>query len=157
MVKAQFSRTEGELMRTLLSGRTGALLRRLALAALLPLLQLPACKSPTTGPAGAPSGVAIQGKLDLANGEQIAGWAWDRNRPDATISVDIFDGDKKLETVSADAFRDDLAKANIGDGKHAFSHPTPESLKDGNLHTVRVVASGTNVELEGSPTTLKVP
>src|SRR5262245_6397114 len=133
-------------MRATTSNLTGRWPGRLALAALLSLLLLPACRTnPTTGPAGDDSrgDIALIGTLDQATGDVISGWAADRNRPDTPIQVDIFDGDKKLETVLADQFRDDLlrdeqAKALVGNGKHGFTYPTPPSLKDGKPHTIRV-------------------
>jgi hypothetical protein len=102
------------------------------------------------------------GVLDVADGENIAGWAWDKNRPDGPIDVDIYEDDGALTllaTIPAAQFRQDLLDAKIGDGRHAFSFPTPARLKDGKAHTIRVVTSQAKVELDGSPkaVTLKSP
>jgi hypothetical protein len=91
-----------------------------------------------------------EGTLDVAGEEQIAGWAWDKKQPDSAILVDIYDGEKKLATVVADQFRQDLLDAGIGNGRHAFSYRTPASLKDGKAHTIRVKTAGANTELSDS-------
>jgi hypothetical protein len=79
---------------------------------------------------------------DFPDGEVIVGWAWDLKKPDTAVKVDIYDGDTKLATVTADQFRQDLADAKIGNGKHGLSYPTPARLKDGKAHTIRVKVAG---------------
>jgi hypothetical protein len=93
----------------------------------------------------------VEGSIDWLDDNEIAGWAWDGNQPDSAVKVNIYDGDTLLATVTADQFRPDLAEAKKGNGKHAFSFPTPDSLKDGQTHTIRVKTSATGVELDGSP------
>jgi hypothetical protein len=110
----------------------------------------------------APDKATVGGSLDGADGEYIAGWAWDKNQPDSPIDVDIYEGDgvlTLLATVPATQFRQDLLDAKVGDGRHGFSYPTPARLKDGKAHTIRVITSQGKVELDGSPkaVTLKSP
>jgi hypothetical protein len=93
----------------------------------------------------------IDGSLDGADENRIFGWAFDKKHPERTLQVDLYDGDRLLATVPADQFREDLPEAKIGDGKHAFSFPTPERLRDGTAHTIRARARGTGVELPASP------
>jgi hypothetical protein len=109
-----------------------------------------------------PDTATVGGSLDVVDGENIAGWAWDKNQPNSPIDVDIYEDDgvlTLLATVPAAQFRQDLLDAKIGDGRHAFSYPTPVRLKDGKAHTIRVVASQAKVDLDGSPktVTLKLP
>jgi hypothetical protein len=92
-----------------------------------------------------------EGTLDSADDRQIAGWAWDWNQPNSPIAVDIYDGDALLLKVTAGQFRQDLREAGIGNGKHAFSLPTPPRLRDGRVHVIRAKTSGTNRELSESP------
>ena len=99
----------------------------------------------------------IEGTLDVVSAEEIAGWAWDSGQPEAVIQVDIYDGENKVATLVAGDFRQDLADANTGNGKHGFDYATPDSLKDGKSHTIQAKVTGTNIELSGSPKTLKVP
>jgi hypothetical protein len=110
----------------------------------------------------APDNATVGGSLDGADGENIVGWAWDKNQPNSRIDVEIYEGDgvlTLLATVPASQFRQDLLDAKAGDGRHGFSYPTPARLKDGKAHTIRVVTSRAKVELDGSPKaiTLKSP
>ena len=145
-------------MHARVTGRRGTLLWRFAFVAFLPLLCFAGCnkgpttqESPTTEGGSAPGGGPMGGSLDAVTADVIAGWAWDKSQPDTPIKVDIIDGDKKLTTVLADEFRQDLLDAKAGNGKHAFNYPTPESLKDGKPHTIRAKITGTDKELTGSP------
>jgi hypothetical protein len=110
----------------------------------------------------APDNATVGGYFDGADGENISGWAWDANQPNSPIDVELYEGDgvlTLLATVPAAEFRQDLLDAKIGDGRHAFSFPTPARLKDGKAHTIRVVTSEAKVQLNGSPkaVTLKSP
>lgn len=95
------------------------------------------------------------GTLDVVNQNFIEGWVWNRDQPNETVKVDLFDGTTLLGTVPADIFRKDLLKNGIGDGKHSFKYPTPVTLKDGKPHTIRAVISGAKTELRGSPKTFE--
>jgi hypothetical protein len=68
--------------------------------------------------------------------------------------VDIYDGETLLATVEAKQFRKDLRDAGIGSGQHGFEYAIPEALRDGKEHTIRVLFSGTDVDLIGSPMTV---
>jgi len=83
------------------------------------------------------------GSIDGVDDQHIFGWAWDSQRPNTPLTVDIYVDDTKLAAVSADQFRPDLRDASIGDGKHAFALPSPAALKDGKAHAVRVKIAGT--------------
>jgi hypothetical protein len=92
-----------------------------------------------------------KGKVDVVDSRHVTGWAWDPERPNEPINVDIYDGDKLLATVPADQFRQDLSK--LGNGKHRFLFPIPAELKDGQEHVIRVKITGTDIELKNSPKT----
>jgi hypothetical protein len=109
--------------------------------------------------ASAPAG-SLAGYLEIVDEREIAGWAWDSSKPDSACQVEIYDGDSLVTTVSADAFREDLLKGKIGDGKHGFFvRPTPARFVDGKPHSVRAKIAGTSFELTDSPmkVTLKSP
>jgi len=92
------------------------------------------------------------GVLDSESGaEMIGGWAWDSSRPDVPVHVEIYDGEEKIATVPADEFRQDLADAGIGNGKHGFFYATPASLKDPAAHTLSAKIAGTGIHLTNSP------
>lgn len=93
----------------------------------------------------------VVGAFERLDDQVIAGYAWDSSRIDHAVGVDIKDGDNHLATVTASQFREDLRYAGMGSGCHAFTIPTPAALKDGREHRVRVLISGTQRHLSGSP------
>jgi hypothetical protein len=96
-------------------------------------------------------GPRFGGSFDGVDVRHITGWAWNANRPDSPVDVDLYDGDKLLATIRARHFRHDLRDAGAGNGKHGFIYPTPSGLKDGKPHTLRVKITGSEFELDGSP------
>jgi hypothetical protein len=105
------------------------------------------------GPSTAAAPSNIKSHFELVNATAISGWVWNSDRPDAPVTVDIYDGDRLLASVPADEFRQDLVDAKMGNGRHGFSCPTPAAIKDGKPHTIRVLISETKAELGGSPLT----
>jgi hypothetical protein len=101
-----------------------------------------------TANAGRP---AYEGWHDLADEGQIAGWAFDANHPDHTVSVEIHDGRSLLARVDAGSFRPDLLAAGKGDGRHGFALPIPDRLRDGTVHEISVAITGTQVRLAETP------
>jgi hypothetical protein len=95
---------------------------------------------------------AASGYIDEGtDSRKVIGWAWDKTQPDSAITVEIYDGTTRIGSISADSFREDLLKAGVGDGKHAFEFHLPERVRDGAFHQIRVKIAGTNKFLEGSP------
>jgi glycosyltransferase involved in cell wall biosynthesis len=92
-----------------------------------------------------------EGHHDEATCIAISGWAWDANRPNTPLFVDIYDSDTLIVTLKADKFRQDLVYAGKGDGRHAFHFAVPPWLKDGRQHLIRVKVSGTNFDLASTP------
>jgi hypothetical protein len=88
---------------------------------------------------------------ESSNCKQLVGWAWDKSKPNDPVDLEIMDDTRVIATVTADAFRADLAKAGVGNGKHSFIFPTPPRLRDGATHVIRVRIVGTKTYLEGSP------
>jgi hypothetical protein len=144
-------------MQALVSGRGGTPWWRFALVAFLALLGFVGCNRNPTTPDGPAVGEAAEGHLDGITAETIWGWAWDPDKPDSPIDVEFFDGETKLDTVTADKFREDLLKQKIGNGQHGFSFATPQSLKDGKSHTIRAKFAGADKELIGSLKPFKFP
>ena len=88
--------------------------------------------------------------VDGADCSTVSGWAWDRNRPNTPISVDIYSDAVLVATVLAGNFRQDLLNAGIGDGNHGFSIATPSAAITGQPHTINVKFSGTQILLDDS-------
>jgi len=92
----------------------------------------------------------FDGNVEKMSCDGIFGWAWEPRQPNTPIQLDIYDGNRRLARVTANVFRQDLAKAGRGNGKHGFAYPLPAGLKNGRPHSMRVKVAGTNVVLRGS-------
>lgn len=83
----------------------------------------------------------------------LSGWAADRNRPNQSINVNVYDGSTLLGTVTANQSRGDVG-AFLGDnGLHGFSFTLPSTVRDGGAHTFHVTYESTATELVGSAKT----
>jgi len=100
-------------------------------------------------PLAAAAPASYEGMYDVANCNGIMAWAWDSARPDESIAVDVYDGEKKIATMTAADFREDLKAAGKGNGKHSLTLTTPSSLKDGKPHRIVMRFAGTTQELLG--------
>jgi hypothetical protein len=103
------------------------------------------------GPANA---CAFQGTLESASCTEARGWAWDPMFPNTPTSVEVLVDGVYKQTIPANVFRQDLAAAGRGDGRHGFSWPIPAALKDGRKHriTVRFAESDSTDLLAGKQT-----
>jgi hypothetical protein len=99
----------------------------------------------------------FEGSLDIVDVGSVRGWARDGTRPEKPIQVEIYDGKTLLSTIAAAEFREDLKNAGKGDGKHAFNFALPQTLRDGQSHTISVKYAGTDFHLPGSPKSLIFP
>jgi Protein of unknown function (DUF616) len=109
----------------------------------------------TRQPSRPPTG-KCEGHVDVVDCNIIAGWVWDPRQPDTPLAVDIYDGKTKLDTITADWFREDLRAAGKGNGAHGFIYHVPDSLRDGKPHSIRVAVAFTKDSLNGqNPATLR--
>jgi hypothetical protein len=92
-----------------------------------------------------------QGWFDSVNCQSLVGWAWDASEPNTPISVDIYDGVQKIGTVRANQYRSDLYYAGIGNGWHGFSFNLPQSIRNGQTHSIAIKYSGLDQQLNASP------
>ncbi len=67
------------------------------------------------------AGAQFDGAHDYADCNVIYGWAWDKNRPNEPVNVDIYEGSNLLVTVPASDFRPDLLNSGKGNGYHGFA------------------------------------
>jgi len=111
----------------------------------------PAASQPSS-PAGtaSPQAGGYEGFLDEVSCDVVRGWAWDPSRPDAPLTVELYDGNRLLTTIAADQLRPDLVDLGKGNGKHMFREAAPKEFKDGKPHSVRAVIKGTTHELKPS-------
>ena len=101
------------------------------------------------GPPAATAPATYEGYYDIANCNGITAWAWDTSRPDVAIDIDVYDGSRKIVTLTAGQFREDLKAAGKGNGKHGLLLVTPQDLKDGRPHHILIRFAGTSQELTG--------
>ena len=99
------------------------------------------------------SQASYEGFVDTANCTIISGWAWDSNRPNSPIDVEIWDGQRLLTKLYADRFRRDLLDAGKGNGYHAFHYYLPARSSDHPPRLMSVRVAGSDIRL-GSVTHL---
>ncbi|HST23272.1 MAG TPA: hypothetical protein VLR90_19265, partial [Blastocatellia bacterium] len=92
---------------------------------------------------------SCEGFHEATDCHSIKGWAWDTLRPNDAVTIEIYDGDQLLATVTANQFRKDLLDAHKGNGAHAIDYPVPAQLKDGKPHLIRLKVAG-NIYLTGT-------
>jgi hypothetical protein len=93
----------------------------------------------------------VGGSLELVDEDKISGWAWDSRNPSIRVAVAVYVDDVYAGWAKADKRREDLVKAGIGDGRHAYLIRSPDILKDGNSHSVSIRVAGVDRDLWGSP------
>lgn len=114
------------------------------------LIALSACEVPQTTFDQSDPTPLYQVTLEAVDGEGIRGWAWNANDPDQPVEVTIYDGNEVIGRVMADGFRQDLADAGKGNGRHAFHMPVPARICDGEEHLI-------HAQVEGVPPPLHIP
>ena len=67
----------------------------------------------------------FRGYVDSSRDGRILGWVYDRFRPRKRLDVEIYSAGSLVGTTRADIFRNDLVRANIGDGRYGFSFELP--------------------------------
>ncbi len=94
-----------------------------------------------------------EGVHENADCSLITGWAWDPNQPNTPINVDVYLDNDTFRSILAPAnqFRQDLVDAGKGNGVHGFGFPTPDFLKDGQPHSIRVKFTDTTIDLATTP------
>jgi len=110
-----------------------------------------------SGRIGAPPEFDYAGAIEQADCDEISGWAVDRHWPNSPLSIDLYDKNEFVTTIVADQFREDLAEAGFGDGRHLFRVQTPAQFKDGRPHLVTIVATGMKKRITPTPRTLVCP
>ncbi|MFC5412557.1 putative Ig domain-containing protein [Larkinella bovis] len=110
---------------------------------------------------GTPSSTPVTGNfegfLQTVNCDIITGWVYNKNQPNAPITVEIFEGGASFAIVEASNFRQDLKNAGKGNGYHAFSIPTPVGLKTNTNRVVGARVLNSTYNLKDSPKALKCP
>jgi len=69
--------------------------------------------------------MAIWGFIDQIKNNVVMGWAFDTERPDVNLSLEVFVGNAQPIITTADRYREDLQKAGVGAGRHGFEVAYP--------------------------------
>jgi autotransporter passenger strand-loop-strand repeat protein len=70
----------------------------------------------------------LRGHVDAIGKREIVGWAFDQAAPEAPVCLDLYAGDILIGQTVANHYREDLAAAGIGDGRHGFRFTPPKGL-----------------------------
>ena len=97
--------------------------------------------------AKAPQLGALRGHIDRIRSTSIAGWAQNAAAPEAPVCLDIFADGKLIGRVLANSYRDDLKRAGLGSGRHAFAFVPPPGVA---LDSVEVRRSLDGASLDSS-------
>jgi GT2 family glycosyltransferase len=97
----------------------------------------------------------IRGHLDQCNAAGLAGWVAAGDKAGERLQIEILADGVPVLRIVADAYREDLAAAGIGDGRHGFRASLPQHLCDGRAHTIEVRELSSGIALPGSPKTLQ--
>jgi len=70
----------------------------------------------------------LRGYVDRVTPRVIEGWAQNADHPEAPVCLDIYAGGRLIGQVLANRYREDLRRASMGSGCHAFAFTPPPSL-----------------------------
>ncbi|GAB3896682.1 hypothetical protein GCM10028803_14540 [Larkinella knui] len=94
-----------------------------------------------------------------ANCNTLSGWAFDRTNVNAVVTIEFFDGPSiaagtPLGSIPANVFQQHLKDAGKGNGIHWFDFPIPESIKNGQNHTIWARVQNSEFILKWAPKTI---
>jgi SGNH hydrolase-like domain, acetyltransferase AlgX len=82
----------------------------------------------------------VEGRLESVVDGRAIGWAWDPERPEEAIEVEVLVDGREVGAGLADIERQVLAAAGMGEGRYGFDVALPEELGTDSSHTIRVTA-----------------
>ena len=100
--------------------------------------------------------MSLLGNLDTLNRVEIHGWAFDPDRPEQPVRLEIRCDDVLIGHVMADRYRGDLeAAGHLGDGCCSFGFAWPQTPDPRADHIIEVSSTRDGSPLPGSPATLR--
>ncbi|MEO6840899.1 MAG: tail fiber protein [Bradyrhizobium sp.] len=78
--------------------------------------------------ANAPRIGGLRGTIDHVRQASIAGWAQNIDHPEAPVCLDIYAGSILIGRTLANRYREDLAHAGFGSGRHGFEFTPPRGV-----------------------------
>jgi len=73
----------------------------------------------------------LRGFVDRVSADCVEGWAQNMEHPEAPVCLDIYSSGRLIGQVLANRYREDLAKARLGSGRHSFVFAPPSGLMIG--------------------------
>ena len=67
----------------------------------------------------------LRGFVERVCADTVEGWAQNMDHPDAPVCLDIYASDRLIGQVLANRYREDLAEARLGSGRHGFIFTLP--------------------------------
>jgi hypothetical protein len=71
---------------------------------------------------------ALRGYVDRIAADLIEGWAQNIEHPEAPVCLDIVVGGRLIGQLLANRYREDLERAGLGSGRHAFRFRPPAEV-----------------------------
>ena len=93
----------------------------------------------------------MRGNLDHVSPYEIRGWAQLESDRDAAVCLEVFDNGTRIAGFVASRYREDLERAGIGNGRHAFVFQFAAPLDSSCRHEIVVRRPSDSQELTGSP------
>jgi len=84
----------------------------------------------------------IKGHFEGIAGGYACGWAYEPDKANSPLKVEIIDGEQVVAVGLADQFRQDMLDQNFGDGHHAFRIPIDPSYNEQHALTAREANTG---------------
>ena len=70
----------------------------------------------------------LRGYIDAVSPRLIAGWAQSPRYPEAPVCLNIYVGGQLIGQTLANHYREDLERAGLGSGRHAFDFAPPPEI-----------------------------
>jgi hypothetical protein len=97
---------------------------------------------------------SYEGEFETAGCSEITGWAWDKNHPEAALTLELVAGGTVHATFVASNSRSDLLSDGKGTGKYGFRVQVPSNLMNGEGQELSVRVRSSSYVLTGSPKTI---
>jgi hypothetical protein len=98
-----------------------------------------------------------QGFFEFADCNKASGWVWDKNNPNAVLTVELMEGTTVLATAQASSYLEYVKNAGYGPGNtgnYGYKFTIPPAINDGKAHQLTVRVQGSNYVLGNSPKTV---
>ncbi len=108
--------------------------------------------SPVIAATGASA--SVTGYVEAMTADTALGWAWQPGSA-TRLRIQLRRGIAIVAETVADGMRSDLAQSGIGDGRHAFAVPIPETMRKhaAGLRVVAILEDGSEIALAAPPAT----